>query len=536
MAEVNDRLGLKVNVNVPRTPLAALSKPVSLRTTRRLATGQVTPVLPDRVDLGAGAAAGLQEGITDLISSFQEARDPTKQLEKEVAQKALQLKSAEIDQALVDLEVGDKVDKAEKEFDLKKLNADTATLNRQIEETENRQGVNAAERQTLLISRLTEAVAKTPDAAGTLSLDFPGDEAVKGFSLTGIDSVERFSALLGEVGKAEPARLDAAARTLGVDVPQSNFEGSTFVTDAEGNLARRDAAALTDTEFENLLRQVGQNVKLINAAKDAGASVTLGADGKIKSVEAIEANTPNDLRRKRQADPDFQRQASLAGVTRNPTFFTNEKEAEIESRKGAQVREDLEAQQAQGLQVIADLDRFIRFNKGVETGGVWNNLKNSVSKFIGDADLIEMQSIVDKITPLMRQGLPGAASERDVRLFASGTVGIAKPIEANRNIVNAKLAMFQLQQDRINYYAQFQRLHNTYTGAKEEWQAYVAANPLYTADSTENNIKEVPDRKTIQQWTAERELPHVRTDEDVANLPAGTIVWNEITQSIAEVE
>lgn len=128
---------------------------------------------------------------------------------------------------------------------------------------------------------------------------------------------------------------------------------------------------------------------------------------------------------------------------------------------------------------MADLaQEFLTLNRANTTGpgrhltGPINLLSPGVRR---------METIVNELTPRMRQGLPGAASDRDVAIFRGATVNIANPGETNQRVAEAALAASR----RMNSYSQFlewyAQQNGNLLGAQEDWDAYADANPLYRA-------------------------------------------------------
>jgi hypothetical protein len=105
----------------------------------------------------------------------------------------------------------------------------------------------------------------------------------------------------------------------------------------------------------------------------------------------------------------------------------------------ASVRE-LRKQSLETANMAQQLDRFVQLNQSVKTGGVKGaiGLTSAMAPF--NHDIAEMQGIVNNITPAMRNGLPGSASDKDVAMFRGATVGLDKPLAANQAIAAAAKA------------------------------------------------------------------------------------------------
>lgn len=100
-----------------------------------------------------------------------------------------------------------------------------------------------------------------------------------------------------------------------------------------------------------------------------------------------------------------------------------------------------------------------------------------------DPQIKEMNSLVDKITPLMRQGLPGAASDRDVGMFRGAAFGTDKDPQTNRNIIAGFKTSSQLFRDRLAFREAYLSKNKTLRGAEEAWRGYLEANPIFDPNS-----------------------------------------------------
>jgi hypothetical protein len=137
-------------------------------------------------------------------------------------------------------------------------------------------------------------------------------------------------------------------------------------------------------------------------------------------------------------------------------------------------------QQADELQnVTGSVDEFLQLNKNVKTGGgmalpgvggVLSTVNPSVAR---------MTSITSKLTPAMRNGLPGAASDKDVAMFKNSTVGIDKPYEANAAIAKGVKALTNRVGDHVAFLEAYGKANGTLLGSQELWKKYVDDHPLF---------------------------------------------------------
>ena len=107
------------------------------------------------------------------------------------------------------------------------------------------------------------------------------------------------------------------------------------------------------------------------------------------------------------------------------------------------------------------------------------SIPDRVTQFSFDPEKIEMSSITKLLTPQMRQGLPGAASDRDVAMFMGATVGIDKPQEINDNIIKGALARLDNAGDRQSFMEEYFQVNQHLDGAEIYWKRYLEANPIF---------------------------------------------------------
>ena len=129
------------------------------------------------------------------------------------------------------------------------------------------------------------------------------------------------------------------------------------------------------------------------------------------------------------------------------------------------------------------LKRFKYLNSKTETGG-WDDRATDVSL---DPYKREMVSIVDSVTPLMRQGLPGAASERDTAMFRNATVGLGQERSVNNNIVTGIVTSNDLANDYVSFQQEYLQANGHLEGMDQYWGQYLEANPIFDPASPEGS-------------------------------------------------
>lgn len=152
-----------------------------------------------------------------------------------------------------------------------------------------------------------------------------------------------------------------------------------------------------------------------------------------------------------------------------------------------------------------DLDRFLYLNKNTPTGPGY---KVPGAKTIGGAfsdSVQEMTAISDRLTPGMRQGLPGAASERDTAMFRSGTVSPEKAYEANKNVAEGLEIANQNLMDRADFFDAYYNENGYLKGADQMWKQYLEANPIFDPQADPGSYAINQTRQAWEQWVANQQ-------------------------------
>ena len=116
-------------------------------------------------------------------------------------------------------------------------------------------------------------------------------------------------------------------------------------------------------------------------------------------------------------------------------------------------------------------------------------------------DLETMFTIQDATTPLMRQGLPGAASDRDVAMFKGAGPGPDKSAKTNRRIIKATMAAHQNAQDKLQFMEAWANANfSDLTGAEEAWSKYLKDEEIFSHGKNVEPYTLNPNRKTWRQY------------------------------------
>jgi len=132
----------------------------------------------------------------------------------------------------------------------------------------------------------------------------------------------------------------------------------------------------------------------------------------------------------------------------------------------------------------AELDRVTALlNSGMATGPFVGRAKK-LGQYVIPGDELATQvgtfeQVANKLIPTMRQGMPGAASDRDVAMFAKATIGIDKTPEVNKKIIDQAQAVNRRISDKADFLAAYVNAYGDAQGAQVAWDKYVNDTPLF---------------------------------------------------------
>jgi hypothetical protein len=141
--------------------------------------------------------------------------------------------------------------------------------------------------------------------------------------------------------------------------------------------------------------------------------------------------------------------------------------------------EEVRARARSQRDAIPLLRRFEQLNREQATGSLGQMIGNTwnLAPIAGDAEESEMYRIINRLTPRQRQGMPGAASDRDVAMFRGSLPGLNVVGPANSSIIRnleREAAESQAYAEFLDWY--WPR-RGTTSGAEEAWRQYLASNP-----------------------------------------------------------
>lgn len=148
----------------------------------------------------------------------------------------------------------------------------------------------------------------------------------------------------------------------------------------------------------------------------------------------------------------------------------------------------------------ADVKRFLELNGQTSTGPIYKIPGSQTVAGAFNPALQEMSSITDRLTPGMRQGLPGAASDRDIAMFRNATIGPDKSRETNQNIGTAMLARDQNLVAKAQFERDYLDANGHLQGADRAWRKYLEDNPIFDPGAPAGSFRLNPDRMTYQEY------------------------------------
>lgn len=114
-------------------------------------------------------------------------------------------------------------------------------------------------------------------------------------------------------------------------------------------------------------------------------------------------------------------------------------------------------------------------NAGLETGPITGNFPGR--KLGKDAQ--EFDQIASTILPSMRQGMPGAVSDRDMAIFKDANFGLGKDEGINKRIISQQKAIVDRIGEKAQALANWITVYGDASGFESEWSKHTTKNPLF---------------------------------------------------------
>jgi len=228
--------------------------------------------------------------------------------------------------------------------------------------------------------------------------------------------------------------------------------------------------------------------------KGSGVSINLGGEGQPEQAKQAEVS-------------QTQQRAQELGVPaarapwENISDSKKRDDARIKFSASAQSELNKDATKLESIDVTIDrINRFLFLNKTTDTGKVSGLPGVKQARELADPGFQEMSSLTDALTPAMRQGLPGSASERDTAMFRNATVGVGKDPEVNENVGKGLIVRNQNVKDRIAFKNDYFQANQHLRGVNAEWNRYLEANPIFDPTKPEGSFALNPVRQSYQDF------------------------------------
>ena len=169
---------------------------------------------------------------------------------------------------------------------------------------------------------------------------------------------------------------------------------------------------------------------------------------------------------------------------------------------------------------IDRVNRFLFLNKNTDTGKISGLPGIKQVREATSPEFAEMSSLTDALTPSMRQGLPGAASERDTAMFRNATVGVGKDPIVNENVGKGLLVREQIRKDFIRFKNDYFDANGHLRGATSQWNKYLEANPIFDPDQPEGSFEINQNRQSSKDFfggVAPKEKTSPQNIDDLVN-------------------
>jgi hypothetical protein len=172
---------------------------------------------------------------------------------------------------------------------------------------------------------------------------------------------------------------------------------------------------------------------------------------------------------------------------------------EIERRTADQQLNKDDASVLQAQDVQRSLDRFMYLNKEYGTSRLQGVPGVSfLTSFSPTA--VEMDKLSKRLGPLLRQPGMGRMTNYDLQTFLGSTVGRDKPYSVNQSIYKASKIALDNQLAWNEFEHNFFLVHGHLQGARQAWDSYLNANPIFDPKSPVGAFKLNSKREDYKDW------------------------------------
>lgn len=356
------------------------------------------------------------------------------------------------------------------------------------------------------------------------------NEQAKWFSIAGAlgqgSKSGRFGEELGRLGNVL-AEQSMAKQKFGVDQSQAVLENLLKERGIDNETVKAKLEALKARRTaDNSLMNKSLDVLGREIRPGRGSGNSMSPFGKIAADEGLEPGTPAFTRRVQDLyNIDLKQKQQAAGL--DVTDITPEDRQILAQQYGAPISPmdpfrglSTKARQAavqksmdEGQKLIASttdadntaraamrqIDRFMALNEKQASGPVYGI--PGVGWLTGFSNAAqEMDTIRADMARKQRQPGEGQVSNFDAQQFLNATVGRGKGYPVNKNIGAALKAAKQLQLEQNEFLANYLAVNQHMQGAKEAWNRYLEANPIFDPKAKQGTYELNKQRTDYKSW------------------------------------
>ena len=267
-----------------------------------------------------------------------------------------------------------------------------------------------------------------------------------------------FSAMNGDLnGQVDPEKYKQGMSFLeghGVDVSKYKDHPELAPMMAQMSLSTLQKLKMARSDKDAARLQKNFDTQMNMRAKEFAYKMRPSAPKPHSAVAKIQQDYKNGL----ITHKDYAAAIKKATTPRGPlvTMGGNKGEFEFQKKIAGKLADSLSSMFDEGTKAQDDtivLDQLGELMP--QNGGAWAGMQGWFAKQgIGGEGVGKLQafnSLIDRMTPRMRQGLPGAASERDVAMFKNSLPSLWNSADGNDIILNtlSALNLVKIERGRI---------------------------------------------------------------------------------------
>lgn len=269
------------------------------------------------------------------------------------------------------------------------------------------------------------------------------------------------------IGKLTSAKISARQTKEAAQLTKQDAE------EVAGLANKLDVAGRTDwkaDDFEGMDQKA--IIDLINLHAD---------QEKIKALRGAQGAVPVDLKSTElKADPALAKEYGVPQAIVNPYRGLNAKAYEkVSQQEFANTSKQVERVNEAASMFTGTIGELEKAKALLDSGLNTGIVIGKVPLVARSTDAQEFDQLSKTFLPKMRQGMPGAVSDRDMKIFQSANFGLEKDENVNRDIINRGIAVAKRNADYARFISNYNTVYGTTKGADSEWKRYTIANPLF---------------------------------------------------------